>query len=361
MTWHARFAPSAASRWLHCPGSTANMEGYEDESDEYASEGTAMHSLLQHCLEAGLDPIEQHVMGESYCNVRVTLDMAEAVEKVVTGVRNFLINEPYELSLEERVYAPEIHEDCSGTLDIRLWSERKRHLKIIDFKGGAGIEVRAKDNEQLIIYADACITELELMGCDVERVDLIISQPRHRAHEYVFDIWETDVATIKSWRKRFTKAIKDGKTLKAGKWCRLCPKSGNCAVQDAYVGEVMPDVPESQYDAWIVQRTPEQLAVILDRQESINHWFAACFKHAFDMAKLGQEIPGWEIVDISKHRVFLDKDAAEKELHARFGDVIYEEREMRSPAQLEKIKGARGIIQEHTYKPVGGQTLRRIK
>jgi hypothetical protein len=361
MTAHARFAPSAASRWVNCPGSTLGLEGYEDESDEYANEGTAAHALLTHCLDSGIDPIEQHIMGERYNDVPVSLEMAETIARVVKGIREFLHNEPYEMSLEERVHAYNIHEDCWGTLDMSLYSARKRHLYVIDLKYGAGIEVRANENEQLVIYGNGKVLDLEAMGEEVSRVTLVICQPRHRAHEYLFDLWEIDVAELKKRAKRFKKAIQDGKSLKAGKWCRLCPKSGNCPTQDEYVREVMPPagMAEDDYTPTIIGKTSDQLAKILDRQEAVMHWFAAVYRHAFDMAKLGETIPGYSIREIKKKRVWIDADNAEKTLLGKFGDVIYKERELRSPAQMEKIKGSPGIVSSLTTRPAGGETLQK--
>lgn len=364
MAAHARFAPSAAHRWVNCPGSTSGLEGYEDESDEYATEGTAAHELLKHVLEERINPHDQAVMGAEYNGVRVSTAMADTIDRVSQGIFQLIDRTPYDMTLEERLHAHEIHEDCWGTGDVTLYSEARRHLYIIDYKNGAGIAVFAEFNEQMIIYADGKMSELELMGQPVERVTLVISQPNHRVHEdRVFDLWETTPDVIKSWRKRFQRAIRDGKTLKAGKWCRLCPKAGQCDVQDAWVNEVLPNQlhGEEDYPALSGSRTPEQLAEILDRKESVSHWFAAVYRLAYDSAKLGAPPPGYEIRPIKKHRVWIDQAAAEKELHSQYGDVIYEERELRSPAQMEKIKGTKGLVAKHTTRPTGGETLEKIK
>jgi hypothetical protein len=347
---------------VNCPGSTIGLGDYEDESDEFASEGTAAHSLLTQCLRENLDPLDLYLDGVAYNDVPVSLDMAETVAKVASGVRTLLANEPYELSLDERVHASNIHDDCWGTLDMALYSERKRHLFVIDYKHGAGIEVFAEENEQVIIYGNGKALELELLGYEVTRVSIVISQPRHRAHNgNVFDLWEVSADELKRRAKRFKAAIEDGKTLKAGKWCRLCPKSGKCATQDAYVGAVIPHDGVEDYANLAASRTPGQIAEILDRQDDFKHWFAAVYRLAYDMAMLGEKIPGYTIKDTRKNRVWTDEKTAEKELHARFGDVIYQERVMRSPAQMEEIKGAAGLVAKHTKRPPGGKALKKDK
>jgi Protein of unknown function (DUF2800) len=359
MADHARFAPSAAHRWANCPGSTLDLEGYSDESDEYATEGTAAHALLKHCLDEGKDPFDQHLDGVRYNGVLVDADMAETVGRVVDGIRDLMEREPYELTTEERVHAPAVHEDCWGTLDMSLYSERKRHLYIIDFKYGAGILVRAKDNEQIAIYGEGKLTELRMLGCEVSRITLVICQPRHRLHEYLFDLHEITPDQLAKEIKRLNRAARDGKTLKAGDWCRLCPKSGNCPTQDEYVGAAMPHDLHSRedYPALIESRTPEQLSEILDRADDIKHWLKAVEAYAFETIKLGGTIPGYRLRDVTRHRQWTDKDVAEKQLHAAHGDVIYLPREMRSPAQMEKIKGSKNLVAALTMKPPAGQAL----
>ncbi len=47
---HARLSPSAAERWMTCPGSVKLSEGREDKGSAYAAEGTAAHELAEHIL-----------------------------------------------------------------------------------------------------------------------------------------------------------------------------------------------------------------------------------------------------------------------------------------------------------------------
>jgi Protein of unknown function (DUF2800) len=361
MADHARFAPSAAHRWANCPGSTLGLEGYSDVSDEYATEGTAAHALLKHCLDEGVDPFDQHLDGVRYNGVTVDADMAEVVGKVVDGIKDLMDREPYELTTEERVHAPAVHEDCWGTLDLSLYSERKQHLYIIDFKYGAGILVRASDNEQIAIYAEGKLTELRMLGCEVTRITLVICQPRHRLHEYLFDLHEITPEQLAKEVKRLQRATRDGRTLKAGDWCRLCPKAGDCPTQDAAMERAV----EYAIDAPALpapvsrSRSAIETAGILDRADEIKAWLKAVEAYAFEEIKLGGTIPGYRLRDVTRHRQWVDKDEAEKQLHTAHGDVIYLPRELRSPAQMEKIKGSKNLVAALTTKPPAGQALAR--
>ena len=50
---HARFSPSAADRYIHCPPSLLLGEevGPEDTSSDYSREGTEAHSLGEFLLK----------------------------------------------------------------------------------------------------------------------------------------------------------------------------------------------------------------------------------------------------------------------------------------------------------------------
>jgi hypothetical protein len=52
--------PSAAARWVNCPGSVAlyKLHQPEDTSSSYANEGSAAHALAEMCLLMGMDPHE---------------------------------------------------------------------------------------------------------------------------------------------------------------------------------------------------------------------------------------------------------------------------------------------------------------
>lgn len=58
-TTHAKkCGPSAAHRWMVCPGSERLSEGMPDTPSKYALEGTAMHALAEMCLLSGLSPMD---------------------------------------------------------------------------------------------------------------------------------------------------------------------------------------------------------------------------------------------------------------------------------------------------------------
>ena len=61
MSTHANLSPSKRHRWALCPGSIREEAKYPDDtSGPAASDGTHSHTLLEHCIDAGLiDPTTQ--------------------------------------------------------------------------------------------------------------------------------------------------------------------------------------------------------------------------------------------------------------------------------------------------------------
>src|SRR5579871_1921248 len=52
---HAPFAPSAAHRWLRCPGSYNAEAECPDNETSFAREGTLAHAVAAECLTKGGD------------------------------------------------------------------------------------------------------------------------------------------------------------------------------------------------------------------------------------------------------------------------------------------------------------------
>lgn len=47
---HAKLSPSAAERWMTCPGSVVLSEGMPQRTSEFAEEGTLAHALAEMLL-----------------------------------------------------------------------------------------------------------------------------------------------------------------------------------------------------------------------------------------------------------------------------------------------------------------------
>jgi hypothetical protein len=169
---HAKLAPSAAKRWMECPGSVAMSEGIPNTSSVFAAEGTAAHELCAHCLETNDDPatfldmwIDIHAAdgqsrfvdldeppSEENRYFQVDEEMVDGVRMYVEHVRS-LIGPDTILSVEERLDMTHIDEQIFGTGDATVLDLASRHLHVVDFKYGKGVAVDADSNPQLMLYA----------------------------------------------------------------------------------------------------------------------------------------------------------------------------------------------------------------
>jgi hypothetical protein len=232
---HALLAPSAAHRWMTCPGSVRLTEGRDDGGSVYSREGTAAHLLARHCLERGTDA-DAHlgrVIGEEGFtseaadgNVRfaVSAEMADAVQIYIDAARPYLDLEDH--LIEAKLAAP--IENCFGTLDFAAYDPSARRLTVIDFKFGQGVVVEVQGNKQLLTYAAAL-----LPGCDaVDEVELVIVQPRRlHAHgpvrQWVHTPQELEAHVVAA-RRAAALIEHDPPILNAGDHCRFCRATSFC-------------------------------------------------------------------------------------------------------------------------------------
>src|ERR1041385_7696927 len=55
---HSKLGPSAASRWMVCPGSVGMSEGQPNKSTVFALEGTAAHEFNEFIISNGYEPLD---------------------------------------------------------------------------------------------------------------------------------------------------------------------------------------------------------------------------------------------------------------------------------------------------------------
>ena len=170
MSAHAKFSPSAAHRWLRCPGSYDLTKDIPNTSSAAADEGTLAHEVLEHCLNNEVLPTEYYTDDAT---------MAEYLDEV------YLYVMMRKAELEATLFAelkvdPDVDGDgdCWGTADVVLVGSGV--VEIIDLKYGAGQFVSVVRNEQLELYAlgalnHPAVTEL---ANDIETVITTNAQPR---------------------------------------------------------------------------------------------------------------------------------------------------------------------------------------
>jgi hypothetical protein len=242
MTAHALLAPSAAARWMACPGSVRLTEGRDDGGSVYSREGSAAHALARHCLETRTDAASYlgRVIGEQGFTTQaadgdvtfaVTAEMADAVQVYVEAVRPYTALEDH---LIEATVATPIDTNCFGTLDFGAYDAAARRLTVADLKYGKGVIVEAAGNKQLLTYAAGLLSACRSMpGCDaVDEIELVVVQPRrlHRdgpVRQAIHTIAELE-AHVAAARRAAALIERDPPILNAGEHCRFCRAQSFC-------------------------------------------------------------------------------------------------------------------------------------
>ena len=160
---HAILSPSSAKRWIHCTPSALLAEEAGSKSSVYAEEGTLAHEIAEHALTQYLEGIYDPIIDEALPikdehlkNPLFSIDMANYIRDYC----DYVIGEVYEMAradgfsemfLERKVDITDYAPDSFGSVDVVLVSDKTIH--IIDLKYGAGVQVLADMNEQMMMYA----------------------------------------------------------------------------------------------------------------------------------------------------------------------------------------------------------------
>lgn len=230
---HALFAPSAAYRNASCVGSLKIVKEAEKlgliKSSKFAEWGTMCHEYAADALRTIhtqnhydfnkiLDPEKLEVV-QGY--VAFVGEVSKNFRKTHSGVKHYI---------EFKV----MHDkDFWGTADFILTGHDKKtkefNAVFIDLKAGAGVEVLAEDNEQLLSYIVCLQTQLETK---IDNAHCFIYQPR-TGGESPYLRWSINhdiivqAATNLIINKRdcidHLQNGKLGERCQAGDWCRFCP------------------------------------------------------------------------------------------------------------------------------------------
>jgi hypothetical protein len=344
---HSKIGASSAKRWFNCPGSVALCETIPTPpSSAAAEEGTAAHELAETCLRgqeaviAGKQdnqPTASWYVGKKFNGVKVDKEMAEHIQGYVDHIRNLVNSTKGKLYIEKRFHLSHIHGDIFGTCDAVIVAPNGT-VHVVDLKYGAGIEVEAVENEQLLIYALGATAGMEFKRCHIT-----IYQPRIDP-ESPYKEWECDAIYLKNFGKRLRRHAleteREDAPFKAGEWCRFCTAAGVCpelhrnatALAQADFAEPDPKLPQ------VTALTPAQLGRVVQHKKLLTHWLEAAEELALQQMEAGDKIPGLKLVRKRGSREWKDENAAEKLLTRELGEDAFT-RKLLSVAQAEKHLG----------------------
>ncbi len=350
---HALLSASSSHRWISCPPSARLCENCDDQSSEYAKQGTDAHSLCQYKLESALgmdtaDPTEilnfydeemENCAG-SYA-AYVMEQRAKALECCIDPV--VLVEQRLDFSK----YVPE----GFGTGDCVIIADGT--LSVIDYKHGKGILVEAEKNPQMLCYA---LGALELFDSiyDIDTVSMTIFQPRR---ENVSTYTVTKVELLQ-WAEevlipRAKLAYAGEGDFMAGEHCQFCKVKATCRKRAEYNLEL------ARYDFEMpATLEDEEIEAILAKADDLAAWVSDVKEFALQSAVSGKRWTGWKLVEGRSNRKYTDEGAVADAVTAA-GFNPYEQKLLGITAMTSVLgkKQFENILGSLTYKPQGKPTL----
>lgn len=393
---HARLAPSAAHRWMECPGSVRMEADLPEQSSVYAAEGTAAHELCAHCLSNDIDAaaflgsvidIEGANPGEMFGNknpdgvtrFEVTDEMVDAVQTYLDAVRSLFgkakdrKNPDIIVDVEQRLDMTHLHPEIFGTGDAVVYQKNTAWLHVLDFKYGKGVAVDPTENPQLMLYGAGAAQRYN--NLPIKGITLHIVQPRTPGDPV--RSWPTDLLTLMEFEQEIATAAgfcdvaagddnMDADTwakmyLSAGEHCRFCKAAPTCPAYRQRATAIA--VAEFADDGTIVlpepsTLAPEQMADVLRDADLIGNWVKAVQEYAHKEAVAGRMPPGFKLVAKRANRRWKDDDEAKSALEM-LGVDPFADPKLKSPAQVEKAVGKKqfGLFTEMVTQVSSGTNL----
>lgn len=336
---HARFAPSAAERWINCPDSLRAQEGIADIPSAAALEGTQCHEAAAEILQGA--SFDRATRGLTEAQVLLVAEYVDAIKGKFDALKRQDPNA--RLIVERRMRAPDIHPEYHGTGDTLMVAKGVLHVD--DLKcGWKPVAVRYPDgrlNAQLASYVLLALAELGVTVSPwlfnpedhgFKRILLTVHQPR------VYDRPDQTRVTVEELREFLAiilaaiERVEDGdRTRKADpSWCKYCLAKGRCPTLRGEANRRAGD------DFRGVENLSLDQAVTLLQEAD---WLEAQVKGAresvYRALAVGRSVDGSKLVAKRGRKEWTDFDRAER-LARSYGipvDSLYR-RQPISPAQL---------------------------
>jgi hypothetical protein len=339
---HSPIGASSMYRWSACPGSVRLCKGIESVETEYAKQGRQAHEKAAHWLRTGHEPMLGFPSEE----------MREAVKEYVEYVKGLALDARYVFLVEQPFDLSKIHEGAFGTADAVVYEPDTQVLNVIDFKYGEGIFVPIENNLQAHYYALGALVNFNFV---VERVRETIVQPRISCAAGTVRSLEYDLVDYHGFMQDLRTAIaKTGDPaapLVPGDWCRFCPAAPTCPALLATAQAVA----KTEFKTG-VSYDPVKLKEALDKRPIVQAWLKALDEFAYAEAEAGRTPLGYKLVDKRATRKWLREADVIAAFQDLFGQKIYEEPTLRSPAQMEKVIG-KDAIKPYVISESSGRVL----
>ena len=386
MSGHAKLSPSKRSRWALCPGSIREETKYPDErSGPAAIDGTHTHTVLEHCVKAGLaDPTSMVgvKMKDHDGEFVVDADRAERVKSAIEYIKDRSMGGMLKVISETRVNPQYLlgRDDLDGTVDVQIIGPE--WIELIDYKDGMGV-VKAEGNLQLEQYAYGVLAGYKLPINSTEYPETIrmtIIQPK-LALKGMSPITSHDVKVrdlLDNMGSIITQAAAtdapDAPLVPGDSQCKFCRAKGSCS---ALAGEVMKevgivfqpvvtetlDVAQQSADKDPATMSDAQIVQIMEAAPLLRQMLDGVAKEAQARLEAGKTIPGLKLVNGRGSRAWTlsDEETAEKLIKMGIPKSSVYETKLISPAKAEKLTWTKKIKGEEVSTQLSERQLKRMR
>jgi hypothetical protein len=372
---HAPLAPSSAHIWAPdggCRGSVALQAAYPGPPDSPDTlEGDAAHWYVAEALNGRAPAIG----ALSPNGIPINSEMIDAAQGLLVDIRDTLAacTPGTLLRVEERVYAPSVHQSNWGTPDTYALDKAQRALHIWDYKYGHRF-VDAVRNWQMLDYAVA-ILDSEGFSPDLPydnpqswhgwRISVSIAQPRNYDPIGPIREWHLSGEGLRDTylprlRQSAYEAMQPGAPYTTGEHCRDCTGRHVCpALQRA--GAIAMDVSlTAQPVALPPHAVGLELRQIDDAIKRLEARKTGLEEHALGLLRGGTRIPFFSAQHASGRERWKVPVGEVFALGEMLGVTVRKPPEAITPAQARKAGIDAGVIQAYAETPKGALKLVRV-
>lgn len=357
MPKHAILSASGAHRWLECTPSARLESQVKRKSSREADEGTFAHDVA--AIEAiyRLEELKDEAYKKEIERIRknefYSVELHDHANAYVDYIKERLeaVSDSY-CVIEARFDLSDYVPEGFGTADCIIIGEGV--IEVIDLKYGKGVQVEAKDNPQMRLYALGALTLYDPIY-DITSVKTTIYQPRLGG----ISSEEISAKELKKWGEEYVKpraalAFKGaGDFCPSDKVCRWCAIGGECRAR-AEANLALFDIDETLLST-------DEIGELLKKSSDITSWLKAMEEKLFGALMSGDKVDGWKLVRGRSNRKYADelkvKDAL---LAAGYDEALFIEPKLITLTQMEKDLGKKvvsEIIGDLIIKPEGSPTL----
>jgi hypothetical protein len=246
--------------------------------------------------------------------------------------------------VEHKFHLSNVHKDAFGRCDcVQVAS---KIIRVYDYKHGAGVAVEIERNPQAMYYALGAILEYAKKDRVIE---MVVVQPRCPHPEGAVRRWQVAPSYLFDWRLKTLKPAiaateQPDAPLHYGKWCQFCRAQALCPkMADETLAIAQADFSDSTISLPNPEHVPlEKLAKIMDFSKILGPYFSEVANYLQHVLETGGEVPGYKLVSKKAKRRWVDEDPTSIAKAAGVEvEQIMKEPELKSPAQVEKIKGVK--------------------